>query len=181
MRKRTKLITIAIVGFAVLLLAGGGAIWYFQFFKNQSSEKDSSTQTPGQLVTAKTTQTGEIAQETYAEGGFNAAVQQYDTALKDSDIPSNDKGELQRGKASLYLNENKLDEALIIALEADNNWSTRFTTSLIADIHFGLGNKDEAIRYYNLAIERIATDGYGELPFNDEAYYKERIEIVNNS
>lgn len=161
---------LVIGGIGFVLLLGGCVGAYFLFFQPQRNEP-SGTEILGRPVTAA--QINESIQDVYISGGASAAIKQYNAEIERAKSDK-DVAELKRGKASIHMNEGDYDEALKVAKEADAAASSRFTSGLVADIYFLQGNKNESIRYYNQAIERVKTDEYQTSTFNDEAYYTER-------
>lgn len=178
LRKKVIIASITIV----VLFAAGGLYYLFSTFGKYTDDTSTIDQnTSDAKISPETTRISQQAQDAYVKGSFSGAVKQYDNALKNTSLTTEDRGDLLKGKATLYFNDNKLEDALAIAKEADNTAPTRFTAALIGDIYRDLGDKTNAVSYYNRAIERITMDGYGDLPFNDKDYYETRIKIANGS
>lgn len=165
-------IIIASVSFAVIVLLAVAAYLVIAHVLRVGQQSGD----PAQDQPLSVLQKSEAAQEAYVTDGPDAALAAYDAAIAASGSDQ-ETAELKRGKATVYFNEDNTTEALKLAAESHALFRTRFSASLLADIYRERGDETNAVKYYNEAIELVGTDSYGDLPLNDEAYYRERLEM----
>lgn len=163
-------IIIASVSFAVILLSAVAAYFVIAYVLRLGQQVDPASDQPTSAL-----QTSEAAQELYVTEGATAAITAYDHAIVASESDQ-ETAELKLGKATVLFNEDDLDDALVLAIESHELHRTRFSAALVADIYRAQGDETSAGRYYSEAIGLVGEDGLGDLPLNDEAYYRERLE-----
>lgn len=84
-------------------------------------------------------------------------------------------------KASLYSNDNKYNEALSIAKDAESIELNVAVASYMADIYARRGDKPKAIEYYNKTISLIRKNkATNPLAESDIVYYQSKLDKLNS-
>lgn len=145
--------TAAKIVFSIILVAAlsAGAWWYFMMYKQavkSPAELDATNRTAA--LAKQTAEEWKIAntEVDYEKGKatLNDQLQQAGTDVE--------KAKKYSQLAQLATNNGQHQEAFDYALQADGLNPTNTSARIVADKAVRLGNKAEAIKYYNLAIER---------------------------
>lgn len=178
-KHRKLLITIV----SVLLIAGIGVGSFFifsRFFVKQSTapSKETIKQLPSE------------ANKIMAKEGYSAGQKYLDQSLSQV-TDSADKASIYTAKSSLALSKinstsnitkddkkSLLNDALESEMKADQAKPTDMTALSIANTEEALGNKDEAIKYYQLYIDRVKNPNTRTDRVDSSSYYIQHIKSL---
>jgi len=107
-------------------------------------------------------------QKAQNEGAAKGAELFDDAIAKTAD--AKEKSELMASKATLFLNEEKYEQALTYALQADSLHTSAQVSALVAQLYEQLKNKSKAAQYYEKAAQNV--DPENPMAKDDKAYYE---------
>lgn len=111
------------------------------------------------------------ANELVNNGDNDGAKRSYDNAIsRTSDVVL--KSALLTSKANVFYNEQNYDQALSLAIEAENLSSNENITQFIANIYLLKGDKEKAVEYYQKTVSLI--DG-SAIPDDSRSQYYQSI------
>lgn len=166
--KKKWLIVVASV--MVLFVAGGLNAWYF-IAKDQSIDNAQVDETETEVY-EKSVEADTLANMGDSEG----AVSAYDEAIDGSEDDL-EKIALMISKATIYFNEGNYDEALSVMLEAKNTYESSATASFTAQIYEAKSDKENAVAYYQKAIDLL--DETNPVADSSREYYQFKIDELN--
>ncbi len=158
--RRRKVIIIVIIAWVIVAAACAGiAYWYHQSQQATDTQTNNGTSKPGveAVDTSKFNQLNSDVVTKQNSGDTQGAADLYNQAAK----ATSDKGDqsyLYASETAVYVQANQLDQALQSALDAYNAQPSESSATLVADTYERLGNKDQAIVYYQKAIDLINPD-----------------------
>lgn len=179
-RKKHKKLFIVII--ILLVLAIGGGVWFFwnNYINEKSSNSTSQDGTSQSLESSeKVTNASNEAQKIVNTGGsVETAAAVYDDAL-DITKDAYSKSIMLIYKAALYSDSGDIEEAIIIAKQAEELDSNITVTSFIANKYDINGDTEDAIYYYKKTINLLdkTQPSYSE----DLQYYQNRINTISES
>lgn len=174
-----KKLLITIVMFFVVAAVGGACAWCY-FYSQKPTTSNSDTINPEQ--TAKNNYVATVTsnvQKKVTEGSSVAdATLLYDEAIKASnDVET--RSMLYLEKSTTYLNNGHIDEALAAALKSEAELQNENIDQYIAGIYVTKGDKQNAIKYYQKAIDLIGSDD--PLSGADAQSYRELIQRLDGA
>jgi len=156
-RRRGKRFFVLLTAWILLALACGGAGYYYlaHILPAQQAANTNNAH-PGQsnatvadpTVTYASVDGAAIVKK--GNGDVAGAAQVYQAAAATATTPT-DKSYLYSSEAAIYSNAGQYDKALQPALDNFNAQPSEGSAELVADIYEHLGNKDQAIVYYEKA------------------------------
>ncbi len=111
------------------------------------------------------------ADQAIGQGNFDEGIAIYNQAIENTNDAA-ERAQLLADKATAFFNEERYDEALETALEAEKVNSTGMINALIAQIYEAKGDKAKAADYYARAAQQI--DMSNPMAEQDRAYYESR-------
>lgn len=162
-RRRKNIVFLAVGIVVVLIIAGGW--WIIATQNNTTAPKDDFSRERELDNVA-----GRADQEAQSKGASEGGKIYDEEIAKTAD--KREKSELMASKATLYLNEDKLDNALAIALEADGLYDSAEVSALVAQIYEAKGNKAKAAEFYRKAAKLVDI----KLPqgLDDKDYFEDK-------
>jgi len=154
----------------VVALSAGAAIWLSM---QNSSNNNGGGQTPEELETHPAVEKGEEADKLATEGNLQGGVDLIDDAIENSS-DSHERYILYSEKASLLLNNGKLDEALAAAKLAYEAEQIAGAAALVAQIAEQKGDKPTAIEYYRKAAE-LTNPEASPLADEEKRHYEQKV------
>jgi basic membrane lipoprotein Med (substrate-binding protein (PBP1-ABC) superfamily) len=157
---RKKVIVIIIVALFAVLAVGGAAYGVWVIVSNQSKQADTPTEST-QSVTQRQQELSEKISVITQTQGAKKAQEQVDKEISASNDNA-DKSYLYIMKAGLeaYKSEFDFEAVLGYAQQAEDLNPTIETAITIADTAYHLGQKELALKYYRLYLERtVLPDG----------------------
>jgi predicted negative regulator of RcsB-dependent stress response len=147
--KRKKWLIVCVI--IIVLLGGGGATaWYFLYGQKPKTSTTNTTKTVNQAVATAVSDAQTLANN----GNTTAAAAKYDVAIKSS-TDNTQKSIIMSSKATLYFNTGDYNGALVAAKEAEAVDKTKNVESFIGQIYEKMGDKQNAIKYYQNAIALV--------------------------
>lgn len=172
--KRKWLIVIIVI--VILFIIGATAGWIYN--SNQKPKE-----TPAAIEASRTNITNQTEADALkivnGGGKVTAAAAVYDKAVS---AASNDpilKNELLLGESTLYFNGNDYVKALAIAKQSEAITRDDNIEQFIAQIYIKMGDKQNAIKYYNNAIQLV--DKSRPMASDDINYYKSQIKQLGGT
>jgi tetratricopeptide (TPR) repeat protein len=162
--KRKRLLIIV----AVVVFVGGIASGWL-YIQSQKTSEDQQKRITDELVVQTTTDAQIIARK----GDTAGAIAKYDEVIKTTN-DSYQKSILTINKAVIYLNTEDYEQALKYAKEAESINVNFEVVKIIAQIYEEMGNKQDAIAYYEKTIQLI--DKEDPLASDDAVYYQSVID-----
>lgn len=160
--KRTIGIAIAVLLFAIVVsLVGWFAVIGPRLSKLPNEQEQSISDKTAKLAHS---------------GKAKDAIKLYDTQLG-LDITKEEKYSLLNGRVTICINEELYQEALIDAMGMYELQKNENSTQLLAQVYEGLGQKDNAVKYYKKAID-FADDQPGG---GSKDYYNYKIMQIKNN
>lgn len=162
--------------FVTLFFAGAGASWFYVTIKKPAQEQEAA------LLRTKRSQEVNKTTDEAEKLAFNSkgdeAKAVYDNAIKQT-TDSYQKSILLLNKANLLLNDNKYDDALVIAKEAEAINLNSAVTHYMAQIYEAKGDASKAIEYYQKTISLV--DKSKPVADADIKYFQSRIEALSGA
>lgn len=162
--------------FVVLFLAGAVASWLY--VSNQKTAQKQEAALLQAKRSQEVNQTAGAAEKLINNGKPEEAKAVYDTAIKQTTDPYQ-KSILLLSKANLSLNDEKYDDALAIAKEAEAINQNSVVTQYIAQVYEAMGDAPNAIKYYQKTIPLV--DKSKPLAAADIKYFQARIEALGGA
>lgn len=167
--------------FSIILIIG--AVFGLMYYLNLS-KLTSDTTTQQKLEETKTqearadkiNQTVDEAKALVNNNKVSDAVIVYDQAIKSAEDDYS-KSVLLLSKATMYFNASDYSNALAISLTAEATIDSDVTEYFIAQIYEKKGDNENAIKYYQKAIDLV--DSTDPLSKNDIQYYQNKIKELN--
>ena len=147
---RKKRMIIGLIALVVIIGVGTG-VWFYM--ADQKSKSDAIAAKEAERVKA-INQTANEAQKLSSEGNVIESLTLLDKTIKVTDNLES-KGFLLLVKANVYFNNGSYDEALAVALESEAIEKNDNIETYIAQIYMKKGDKQNAIKYYQLAITYV--------------------------
>ncbi|HUC96539.1 MAG TPA: hypothetical protein VMR16_02630 [Candidatus Saccharimonadales bacterium] len=161
----------------LILVAGAVGGWvYVSYQKSQAADKLAAQQSERNTVIS---QTGGQAQTIVNNGGkASQAGAVYEKAIN-STTDSTLKYNLLMDEATMYFNANDFSQALTIALQAESVDKDANVEQFIAQIYESMGDKTNAIKYYQSAI--LLVDTSQPMGSSDVQYYQSKVESLGGT
>lgn len=167
--KKKKILIIAGVVVLVLLAAGTGvAVRWWQDTANRGNDTAENQEELPQLPDVI-----DNLQNLRTEGDEEAFDQELATALESSDYDDPTKALLYIQQGNAAYDQQDFNAALEAFLQAESLEPSSQTAQLIGFAYEELGNKEKAIEYYQLTIDRLAPNSM--VYAADKSYFEERI------
>lgn len=169
-KKNASKKVLLISGVLILVILAGGLGVGLRWWQDRNSDQNEETPTLPAVV--------DNLQNLRIEDpdAFNDEIQ---NALDDPDLDSQTKALVFIQQGSQAFDNKKYQEALEAYRNAENLVQNSETAQLLAVTYEALKQSDQAIQYYNLAIERFPTDN--PLYNAETEYFKERIKELSES
>lgn len=168
----TKLLVLifSILIIAVLLIY----IWVNIIVPNYFTPK---TNVSGSLKTYEITELASIANTINTADAQEAFNKRVDESIKNNKYTDQEKAKLYIYQSSVAYNLEKYQEAYDYASQSEQLYPSTNSAELMADSLINLNNKQEAIIYFNKAIERIT--GTDLLSEKDKEHIREKIQKLS--
>jgi len=156
----------------VLLILGVVGGWMYNAI--QQSIVDDKAVKQATERTAKVNKTENDAQILVEKSGdIKGAELIYDNAIRAAGTDSDLKYRLLMNKATLYFNNGDYQKALVTARQAEVVIKNSNVEQFLAQIYEAMGDKQNAIKYYDLAISLL--DKSSPMADSDKNYYQSKI------
>ena len=169
---------------AVLLIVGAGLAVAGLLYQRSSDKSARNTDSNSQEVSDYT-----AAQKASLDAGnsynpetgegYQDAIATLDDGLKEVSGDDEETARVYISKASVYMNAKQYQQALDMAQQAEGLDPTSVSSAYIARANAELGNKADAIKYYQLTIDRIKAFKYHNQ--TDIDYYQDQLDKVKAS
>lgn len=172
----TKLTWKIVLSICLLALVGGGAWWFITTSKTDNTEDANSEQTVFEKKASEIKADWSVAN---SSSDYESGKTTLSDKADNSSSPE-DKAKAYMQLSQLAVNNNDHEMYLEYALRAEKESPTHLTARMCGDASRRLGDKDRALEYYKISLERV-----GE-PVNDErkVYFimeiNEKIEELNS-
>lgn len=156
---------IALAGLGALLLIATGAIVRFVINNQQDDAKEEKVATLRELTV------DEKVNHMARQGDYEGGQKYLDEQTLNKATNTQEEAAAYIDKASLALNSGKYDEAKAFAEQANGLYESRQSLNMLALAHKIIGDKESAIRYYEMVLatysEEEKKDRNGELEYLD--------------
>lgn len=172
----TKLTWKIVSSICLLALVGGGAWWFITTNKTDNTEDANSEQTVFEKKAAEIKADWSVAN---SSSDYESGKTTLSDKADNSSSPE-EKAKAYMQLSQLAVNNNDHEMYLEYALRAEKESPTHLTARMCGDASRRLGDKDKALEYYKMSLERIgnATDderkNYARMEVN------EKIEELNS-
>jgi tetratricopeptide (TPR) repeat protein len=164
-RERLYVIVGVVVLVVVLVFAIGVVLW-------QKDREKASTDRPKTTLTKEEAEQERLSrqvEDTKAEELKKAILAETDKQTKATQL--ND-------LMLIYFNRGEYDQALSLAKESEATYPTALSAGALGDVYFAQKDYDQAVKYYELAMERSEkpTNERERSPYNEYKYLKQQAE-----
>ena len=171
-KKRKRLLSqrvIIAIAVCMALIGGGIAGWHF-FLRDHIYQPTAKNETDRFAeISAQTAEEWKIANGQSGDGYEDGRTELEQKAQTTDD--SSKQAIVYLQLAQLAQNNGNLEEALNYAVKADELNVTNQTAKTIGDIAVQIGDKEMALKYYNLALERTGVPGDEDTYDNNKRIY----------
>lgn len=182
-RRKLRIILIFSPIALIFILTGVGAYFYVNSITNTETIGTKSTKSPLSAKEQSIAASYKNAQEVAKTSGVKAGQAVLDKELANTTAPSDQAG-IYGAKVALEDStgtDGDLSKMITFALKADELAPTPDTASLLGSLYRRSHDKDNAIRYYTLAMERVGDVSKADLQTQgDYSYYQSSIEAIKN-
>lgn len=171
MKRSQKIITVVVILVVLAGAAAGVAFWLSQP-KQQTQEQATNGDAGQSSVEAPAEKKAKAAEKLANTGDVKAGTKALDDAIKNTQ-DSHDKFVYYSRKATILLNDNKLDDALVAAKQAFDIEQGSVSAALVGQIAQQNGDTKTALEYYKKAVQLI--DASDPMADEDKKFYNAQI------
>jgi tetratricopeptide (TPR) repeat protein len=175
-RKKWQMILVVVI---IIVIIAAGTVWWFVFGKNINKNINKNNTTSSEVSSDQKVQLNiDKANNLYQQGKTDEAVSLYKQAVSETSSKEQ-KNFVYLSLATSYFNSGDYNNALSNALVSEKYQRDSNTEQFIASIYEKMGDKQNAIKYYQNAITLInSTDSDGSNG-DSTTYYNYKIKELS--